>query len=136
MAQTRHDLKLNLSLLGSQHAKPNQATEHVMRCSDFCMMMLVRACGCLHPSTRSSWCLLHVIRSCMPSRMHRMLQRVLWFAALLASSSRYLSVLARQSSTLFRWWLRSLWSVAIGSSVSVQALLQLTVALRVNRCFG
>ena len=31
MAQTRHDLKLNLSLLGSQQAKPNQGTERAMR---------------------------------------------------------------------------------------------------------
>ena len=31
MAQTRRDLKLNLSPLGSQQAKPNQGTEHAMR---------------------------------------------------------------------------------------------------------
>ena len=33
MAQSRHDLKLYLSLIGSQQAKPNQGTESAIRAS-------------------------------------------------------------------------------------------------------
>ena len=56
MAQSRHDLKLFLSLIGSQQAAPTHGTEMAdgsKLCYVFCMEMWERVCGCHRRSMRN-----------------------------------------------------------------------------------